>query len=146
MSGYVERGDIAGIVTLIARSDEIHVDAIGMRIRRSVCLRDKDAVKKIPVQRRPLPPHFQRASVERYQFPGGRLSRTLFFVHQLIGAFQSMLKATRCAAHGEPHRGFDVCLGKRRSHTLEQRLCARTITLGTENAKFITTQASDDIE
>lgn len=52
MSGYVERGDIAGIVTLIARSDEIHVDAIGMRIRRSVCLRDKDAVKKIPVRRR----------------------------------------------------------------------------------------------
>ncbi|MCA1481809.1 serine hydrolase, partial [Bradyrhizobium sp. NBAIM08] len=31
MSGYVERGDIPGLVTLIARSDEIHVDAIGTK-------------------------------------------------------------------------------------------------------------------
>jgi CubicO group peptidase (beta-lactamase class C family) len=30
MSGYVERGDIPGIVTLIGRGDEIHADAIGM--------------------------------------------------------------------------------------------------------------------
>src|SRR5271165_5816763 len=29
MSGYVERGDIPGIVTLVARGDEIHVDAVG---------------------------------------------------------------------------------------------------------------------
>lgn len=28
MSGYVERGDIPGIVTLIARGDEIHVDTV----------------------------------------------------------------------------------------------------------------------
>src|SRR5712671_4115485 len=31
MAGYVERGDIPGIVTLIARGDEIHVDAIGTK-------------------------------------------------------------------------------------------------------------------
>ncbi len=31
MTGYVERGDIPGIVALIARGDEIHVDAIGMK-------------------------------------------------------------------------------------------------------------------
>jgi CubicO group peptidase (beta-lactamase class C family) len=31
MTGYVERGDIPGIVTLIGRGDEIHVDAIGMK-------------------------------------------------------------------------------------------------------------------
>jgi CubicO group peptidase (beta-lactamase class C family) len=30
MTGYVERGEIPGIVTLIGRGDEIHVDAIGM--------------------------------------------------------------------------------------------------------------------
>jgi CubicO group peptidase (beta-lactamase class C family) len=29
MQGYVERGEIPGIVTLIARGDEIHVDAVG---------------------------------------------------------------------------------------------------------------------
>ena len=31
MAGYVERGDIPGIVTLIGRGGEIHVDAIGMK-------------------------------------------------------------------------------------------------------------------
>ncbi len=31
MSGYVERGDIPGIVTLIGRDDEIHADALGMK-------------------------------------------------------------------------------------------------------------------
>jgi CubicO group peptidase (beta-lactamase class C family) len=31
MTGHVERGDIPGIVTLISRGDEIHVDAIGMK-------------------------------------------------------------------------------------------------------------------
>src|SRR6267154_199985 len=31
MTGYVERGDIPGIVTLIGRGDEIHVNAIGMQ-------------------------------------------------------------------------------------------------------------------
>src|ERR1700724_1338814 len=29
MTGYVERGEIPGIVTLVARGDEVHVDAIG---------------------------------------------------------------------------------------------------------------------
>jgi CubicO group peptidase (beta-lactamase class C family) len=32
MTGYVERGDIPGIVTLIGRGNEIHVDAVGMKI------------------------------------------------------------------------------------------------------------------
>jgi CubicO group peptidase (beta-lactamase class C family) len=32
MSGHVERGDIPGVVTLIARGDEIHIDAIGMKM------------------------------------------------------------------------------------------------------------------
>jgi len=31
MSGYVERGDMPGIVTLIGRGEEVHVDAIGMK-------------------------------------------------------------------------------------------------------------------
>ena len=32
MSGYVERGDIPGIVTLVSRGDEIHVDAVGVQV------------------------------------------------------------------------------------------------------------------
>jgi len=31
MTGYIERGDIPGIVTLVGRGDEIHVDAIGTK-------------------------------------------------------------------------------------------------------------------
>jgi CubicO group peptidase (beta-lactamase class C family) len=31
MSGYVERGEIPGIVTLVARADDIHVDAVGVK-------------------------------------------------------------------------------------------------------------------
>ena len=29
MAGYVERGDVSGIVTLVSRRGEVHVDAIG---------------------------------------------------------------------------------------------------------------------
>ncbi len=29
MAGYVERGEIPGIVTLVSRRGEVHVDAIG---------------------------------------------------------------------------------------------------------------------
>jgi hypothetical protein len=31
MTGYIERGDIPGIVTLVGCGDEIHVDAIGTK-------------------------------------------------------------------------------------------------------------------
>jgi CubicO group peptidase (beta-lactamase class C family) len=31
MAGYVARGDVPGIVTLVSRRGEVHVDAIGMR-------------------------------------------------------------------------------------------------------------------
>jgi CubicO group peptidase (beta-lactamase class C family) len=31
MTGYIERGDIPGIVTLVGRGDEIHVDAVGSK-------------------------------------------------------------------------------------------------------------------
>jgi CubicO group peptidase (beta-lactamase class C family) len=31
MAGYVERGDVPGIVTLVSRRGEVHVDAIGMQ-------------------------------------------------------------------------------------------------------------------
>src|SRR5215208_4342524 len=31
MAGHVERGEVPGIVTLVSRQDEVHVDAIGMK-------------------------------------------------------------------------------------------------------------------
>ena len=31
MAGYVERGDVPGIVTLVSRHGEVHVDAIGTK-------------------------------------------------------------------------------------------------------------------
>ncbi|HYU76004.1 MAG TPA: serine hydrolase, partial [Ktedonobacteraceae bacterium] len=31
MAGYVERGDVPGLVTLVSRRGEVHVDAIGAR-------------------------------------------------------------------------------------------------------------------
>jgi hypothetical protein len=31
MAGHVERGDVPGIITLVSRYDEAHVDAIGMK-------------------------------------------------------------------------------------------------------------------
>lgn len=33
MAGYVERGDLPGLVTLVSRGDEVHADAIGMKTR-----------------------------------------------------------------------------------------------------------------
>ena len=32
MTGHVERGDAAGVVTLISRRGEVQVDAIGMQV------------------------------------------------------------------------------------------------------------------
>jgi len=31
MAGYVERGEVPGIVTLVSRRGEVHIDAIGMK-------------------------------------------------------------------------------------------------------------------
>lgn len=33
MAGYVERGDLPGLVTLVSRGDEVHVDVVGMKTR-----------------------------------------------------------------------------------------------------------------
>ncbi len=33
MAGFVERGELPGLVTLVSRGDEVHVDAIGMKTR-----------------------------------------------------------------------------------------------------------------
>src|SRR5437899_2491374 len=54
MSGYVERGAIPGIVTLVARQDEVHVEVVGTRalnesepIRRDTIFRIASLTKPI---------------------------------------------------------------------------------------------------
>ena len=54
MAGYVERGEVPGIVTLISRRGEVHVDAIGMKalgrndpIRRDTIFRIASMTKPI---------------------------------------------------------------------------------------------------
>jgi CubicO group peptidase (beta-lactamase class C family) len=53
MAGYVERGDVPGIVTLVSRRGEVHVDAIGMKalggdpIRRDTMFRISSMTKPI---------------------------------------------------------------------------------------------------
>ena len=54
MAGYVERGEVPGIVTLISRRGEVHVDAIGMKaaggqdpIRRDTIFRITSMTKPI---------------------------------------------------------------------------------------------------
>src|SRR5712691_11262797 len=54
MAGYVERGDVPGIVTLVSRGGESHVDAIGVKaiggsdpIRRDTIFRISSMTKPI---------------------------------------------------------------------------------------------------
>jgi CubicO group peptidase (beta-lactamase class C family) len=54
MSGYVERGEVPGLVTLVSRRDEVYVDAIGMKavegsdsIRRDTIFRISSMTKPV---------------------------------------------------------------------------------------------------
>ena len=54
MAGYVERGDVPGIVTLVSRRGEVHLDAIGTKavggsdpIRRDTIFRIASMTKPI---------------------------------------------------------------------------------------------------
>src|SRR5438067_12659404 len=54
MAGYVERGEVPGLVTLVSRRGELHVDAIGMKavggsdpIRRDTIFRISSMTKPI---------------------------------------------------------------------------------------------------
>lgn len=44
-------------------------------------------------------------------------SRTLFFVHQLIGSIPGPLEPDRRIAHGKPDRCLNICVVKSRSET-----------------------------
>ncbi len=65
MAGYVERGDVPGLVTLVSRRGETHVDAIGMKaiggrdpMRRDTIFRIACGYANVRIRRRP--PHLSR--------------------------------------------------------------------------------------
>src|ERR1700720_1446452 len=54
MKGYVERGAGAGVVALLARRDEIHVDAIGMQDLGAGAPMRRDTVFRIASMTKPI--------------------------------------------------------------------------------------------
>lgn len=53
MAGYVERGDVPGIVTLVSRRGEVHVDAIGMKAAGGDPMR-RDTIFRIASMTKPI--------------------------------------------------------------------------------------------
>ncbi len=54
MHGYVERGDISGIVTLVARHDEVHVDATGTLAHGGNEPMQRDTIFRISSMTKPI--------------------------------------------------------------------------------------------
>jgi CubicO group peptidase (beta-lactamase class C family) len=54
MRGYVERGEIAGAVTLLCRRDEVHVEAIGARDLATAAPMRRDTIFRIASMTKPI--------------------------------------------------------------------------------------------
>src|SRR5258707_15589036 len=54
MAGYVERGEVAGIVALLGRRDEIHVEAIGVQDLASGTAIARDTIFRIASMTKPI--------------------------------------------------------------------------------------------
>ena len=54
MAGYVERGEIPGIVTLVSRRGEVHVDAIGMKAVGGSDPMRRDTIFRIASMTKPI--------------------------------------------------------------------------------------------
>src|SRR6266852_5545937 len=54
MAGYVERGDVPGIVTLVSRRGEVHVDAIGMKASGGSAPIRRDTIFRISSMTKPI--------------------------------------------------------------------------------------------
>ena len=54
MSGYVERGEVPGIVTLVSRRGEVHVDAIGTKAAGSSDPIERDTIFRISSMTKPI--------------------------------------------------------------------------------------------
>jgi len=54
MAGYVQRGDVPGMVTLVSRRDEVHVDAIGMKALGGSDPMQRDTIFRIASMSKPI--------------------------------------------------------------------------------------------
>ena len=54
MAGYVQRGDVPGMVTLVSRRDEVHVDAIGMKAIGGSDPMQRDTIFRIASMTKPI--------------------------------------------------------------------------------------------
>src|SRR5436189_2103743 len=54
MAGYVERGDVPGLVTLVSRRGEVHVDAIGMKAFEGLAPMRRDTIFRISSMTKPI--------------------------------------------------------------------------------------------
>ncbi len=54
MAGYVERGDVPGLVTLVSRRGEVHVDAIGVRTIGDSAPMQRDMIFRISSMTKPI--------------------------------------------------------------------------------------------
>src|SRR5947209_6102868 len=54
MAGYVERGEVAGIVALLGRRDEVHVETIGAQDRASGTAIARDTIFRIASMTKPI--------------------------------------------------------------------------------------------
>src|SRR5919197_2428504 len=54
MAGYVERGDVPGLVTLVSRRGEVHVDAIGMKAAGGSDPMRRDTISRITSMTKPI--------------------------------------------------------------------------------------------
>src|SRR5713226_4101843 len=54
MAGYVERGDVPGLVTLVSRRGEVHVDVIGMKAVEGLDPIRRDTIFRISSMTKPI--------------------------------------------------------------------------------------------
>jgi CubicO group peptidase (beta-lactamase class C family) len=54
MAGYVERGELPGLVTLISRRGEVHVDVLGMKSVGSIDPMRRDTIFRIASMTKPI--------------------------------------------------------------------------------------------
>ena len=54
MAGYVERGEVPGLVTLVSRRGEVHVDAIGMKAAGDRDPMRRDTIFRITSMTKPI--------------------------------------------------------------------------------------------
>jgi len=105
MAGYVERGEIPGIVTLIGRGDEILVDAIGRKTVGGKEPMRRDTIFRIASITKPI-----TAAAAMILVDDGKLRRVSGEsdkIHSIDGIFSMLWKRPRAVG------GSGACRGRR---------------------------------